>query len=457
MPQVVSSSGLITNTVLSIKKSIRKLTLLQKRIYKATLNNNYNTVHKLQKLLLSSESIKLVILLKVICNYTAHVKNQNLALNSEVQLNQLYVLNKIQLVESQPLLAGIDTLYLRKFLTDHIAITNLKYKFRSNLIYLCLQPEWSAKLSKVIINNTTSSNISGKINQALQVYYQHLHLKTYNKSNLSIYLLKIYIFNKIQIVNYQYLLSKLHTITDINNLLKDYYISIIKQKKNHKSKYLNFNSMSINLQYLLKTIIIEDIVSQLHVYNAKFINIKNADQKKLKLSSLIWHKDNCLFFSESKQEIILVQYLVTKSIDKIGLKYHSYDFAILDVVNGFHFAGFYIKPQFNCSNLFYKTVNIRPSFRSQLILLKKIKALLYHKDRFYRARANTYLSLSSATYKINFMITKWKSYYAQVKYMKLDSRIKKLIQEVLYSWQIRISSQQLRHIQTYKNYYSVNY
>ena len=281
MSQVVSSSVLMPDTVLSIKKSIRKLTLLQKRIYKATLNNNYNTVHKLQKLLLSSESIKLVILLKVICNHTAYLKNQNLILNSEVQLNQLYVLNKVQLVKSQLLLAGVNTSRLRNFLTDHVAITNLKHKFRSNLIYLCLQPEWSAKLGKAIINNTTSCNISGKINHVLQVYYQYLRLKTCNKNNLSIYLLKIYIFNKIQIVSYQYLLSKLHTITDINHLLKDYYISIIKQKKNHTSKYLNFNSMSINLQYLLKAIIVEDIASQLYVYNAKFVKVKNADQKKL--------------------------------------------------------------------------------------------------------------------------------------------------------------------------------
>ena len=454
MSQVVFNSMLITNIVLFMEKAVQKLTLLQKRIYKATLNNNYRTVHRLQRLLLNSESIQLIILLKVICNYITRIKNKSSVLDSEIQLRLFHTLNKIQFVESLGLLDKRDSLHPHKFLTDHVAITSLKYKFRSNLIYLCLQPEWSAKLSKNMI--TTSYNMSEKVNLVIQTYHQYFYLKTYNKKNSNIYLLKIYIFKKLQTISYQYLLSKLNTFSNISNLLKDYFISR-KHKRDDKSKYLNFNSMSMSLQYLLKTIIVEDITFQLHVYNAKFININNANQKKNKLSKLIWHIDNLLFFSDSKQEIILVQYLVTQSIDKIGLKYYAQDFVILDATNGFHFAGFYLKPRLNYNNFSCSAVDIRPSLRSQLILLKKVKALLYHKDKFYRERANTYLSLSSAIYKIDFLVTQWKSYYTQVQLVKLDCRIKKLIQEILDSWQIKISSKQFRCIQNYKKYYLVSH
>ena len=437
MSQVVFNNMLITDSMSSIEKSIRELTLIQKRIYKATLNNDYGTVHKLQKLLFKSQSIKLIILLKVMCNCYKYSKYQNLVFDSKIQLEKVHTFNEIKFAELQTLLIGINSLDLRKFFSDHVSISNLKYKLQSYLIYLCLQPEWAAKLNNYTTFNTNAYNISNKINLTLQIYKQYQCLKKHEKKNSHIYLLKICVLKKIQNIYCPYLIRKLNTITVIRKLIEDCFVST-KQKKD--LKYLSLNFMNINLQYLLKAIIIEEISSQIQLYNTELISIKNTDKIKLKLSRFVWHIDSILFFSKSKQEIVLIQYLITKSIDKIGLKYHYHDFVTLNATNGFRFEGFYFKPQLQ------RIVTIQPSFRYQLILLKKIKTLLYHKDRFYRIRANSYLSFSSAVYKINLLIIQWRGYYAQLKTTKLDSRIKTSIQKILYRWKDKVTSKRLIRI-----------
>ena len=123
---------------------------------------------------------------------------------------------------------------------------------------------------------------------------------------------------------------------------------------------------------------------------------------------------------------------------------------ILELQQGFDFLGFHIKSINHYKSIHHQsTIIIKPSFESQLKLLKRVKKVLYHKDKFHRNRANTHLPIRFVIPKIRFILQQWKRYYYNNDVVNATSlqKLNSIIQEIVYRWEIKKykKNSQLKH------------
>nr|YP_009294058.1 reverse_transcriptase [Hildenbrandia rubra]AOM67300.1 reverse_transcriptase [Hildenbrandia rubra] len=433
MTQIVLSNMLITNNSLSIvnnQQLIQELISLQKRIYKATIYHDYKSVHKLQKLLLASQSVKLLILSNIT---NKHFKSHN-ASSANVNL-------KSQLVQSfcstneYALISKLDVAQLYSFLVDHVFVAHLYDNIISDLVYLSLKPEWEAKFVNSDSIDKVKRNYLYKIDVILHVYLQY---NQYSKTKCNkIYVLK----NKVDILHYPhnldytYLQSKLNTINSINKFIKKYlaFYPNFNAKKDTEIilifYYISF--FSDHLLSLLKEIIMESLSTEVYLCKTLFADIMHKNAYMLKLSRFLWHEGYFIFFSDSKNEAVFIRNRIKNLLDSVGLVFDETNIPIFELRNGFNFLDFHIQGN-SLGN-----ISLRASLKSQLVLLKKIKEILYHKDHLNRVRPNTYLSFRSAIRKVNHVVREWKTYYIKIGNTNhmIYTRLNRTIQIILHKWQ----------------------
>ena len=420
MSLVVSSNLLITNNLLSLStnnKFKHKLLSLQKRIYKAAASNDYKRMHKLQKLLLSSNYSKLVAILIIIKKY---LKVSNLLLNkSNVTNPNLSIKQLLNLVTSQTV------------------IKNLHYKTDHNLIYFCLKPEWEAKFNLSKFNYIIKASYTNKLSLVSQICRKY----SISTKKQHTYILQgtIDMLEILQCLNY--FIGKLHTITQIKKLIRSHIHLHLNIKNN------DLNSMTSQLSDLLINILMEDLGSlvclkqqQFWDYISKIRNINLAE-------GFIWHNNSFVFISDSKNRVVFVKSQIKKFYNIIGLYKSIQNLQILKLQQGFSFLGFYIKSANYYKPTYYQSkIIITPSFESQLRLLKKIKKVLYHKDKFCRNRANTHLSIKFVIPKICCMLQQWKKYYYSNDLVNIAplKKLNSIIQEIVYRWEIKKHKKKFR-------------
>nr|YP_009296606.1 hypothetical protein Apop_056 [Apophlaea sinclairii]AOM65746.1 hypothetical protein Apop_056 [Apophlaea sinclairii] len=425
MTEVVNSNKLITCSSfldISTKTFTHELKSLQKRIYKATVRYDYKLVHKLQKLLITSKSIQLIVILNAInsCKTNYCIKGNR---DLKLQFNDKTTLtNKFKVTK------------LFKLLTDNIIITNLSHKVKSNLIYLCLKPEWEAKfVNNYIISNTTN-NLKSNIKTVWQICSKHSRKCTEKYNKIYILKNKVNLLYDVQHLNYMYLRNKLNTSNTINKLVKSYLTFLFdkfysKKDGTHNKKISSFFPY---LLYLIKTILIESLATEICLNSNLLMNVKHKYNKPTIFPRLIWDNNSFLFFCNSKSEIILIQKKVLRLLKYFGLRFSYKDITISDASHGFNYFHSYIKLNYYNN----KNLVIQPSMQSQVILIKQIKNSLYHKDKLNRTRANTYLSFQSGIKKVNCLVQQWKKYYYRLIIINnyTHKQLMKTIQAILYNW-----------------------
>ena len=440
MTQVVLSNKLITNHSLYMvnrKKLLHELVLLQKRIYKATINHDYKRVHRLQKLLLTSKSIECIILLNVVSNYFNVDQASRKGAHWQFQeFRRSLVTHDRELNFST---GKLNTRHLRNTNADHVVITDLNSKIASSLIYLCLKPEWEAKFVHSHSINSIKSNHSYKINTIIRLCLWYSQNARYSK----IYVLK----NKMDILRnlkYVFLENKLNTISGINKLLKKCLMMCHSDTIYFETEKINnmnlhyMGSLSAYLVQLLTAIIMDSLRTEICLYTNLLANATHKNTVTSGLPRFLWHNGQFVFFSNSKREVIFIHNCIVKFLTRIGSVLDLTNVPILELNQGFNFLGFYIM----CNSDYAQQqppghIVIQPSIKSQLALLHTIKNILYHQDYLNRIRPNTYLSLWSAIRKVNYAIKQWKKYYTESKVTNhlVYKRLNIIVQTILYKWQ----------------------
>lgn len=423
---IKDNSLLVTNT----GEYVHELESLQKGIYKATIDHDYERVHKLQQLLLSSRSVRLIVLLSIVGAYSRFDQS---ALPDE-GFRPLLDITKQFSSMTKNVLVNSDhrtrATKLHNCLADQIIIADLNDKIMSNVVYLCLKPEWEAKLIGTYITNSLQSNHLYKINNIMQLCSQY-YRKNYGRNKVYVLKNKVDILHEIRDLNYEYLKQKLNSIYGISKFIKKYLVLYSDDLGSNRHVYSSFS----NLLYLLKNILIATLSEDIYLYNDLFTNIRHRRDVVSELPRFLWHDGYFVFFSSNKNEITYVQDYVTRFFTDIGLMSNRQDILIFELSHGFNFLDFYIKSNFKYSRAFSDVV-IRPSVRSQLTLLKAVKSILYHKDQLYRVRPNAYLSFGFAVRKINNLIQRWKKYYNGFQIQDTVS-LNSMIKLIIYKWQIK--------------------
>nr|YP_009297571.1 hypothetical protein Hrvl_055 [Hildenbrandia rivularis]AOM67115.1 hypothetical protein Hrvl_055 [Hildenbrandia rivularis] len=201
------------------------------------------------------------------------------------------------------------------------------------------------------------------------------------------------------------------------------------------------DSYSPLLVYLLRRIIMNSLYTQINLYSQLFANANHKSITKTVCTNTKFVSYNGCFalFSKNKSEIALMQAQIIKFFNNLGIRFTVNDIKIVNLDQGFTFLGFYIKRNLDApKEKLLDSVTIKPSARSQLALLRRVRNILYHKDYLQRVRPSTHLSFRLAGKKVDCVVRKWKHYYRS--YMVCTTTYKQLskaLQAVLYKWQIK--------------------
>lgn len=375
-----------------------RISLIQNKIYQAAKKYNKSTIYKLQQYLLNSNEAKLISIKYIISaiNKYYHSSSQRLY----VKVNQI---NKIYLLRS---LFNLDHLY-----KDNLYI--IMQKIKQHLIYLCLQPEWDAKLDLKYNNNY-------KIN-----LYKAITLIKQSQINISIKSNQVYNYDN-YLINYpfntKYILTKcistkLQSSNYINQsinywLSNRYFLDSIDLDKNifdNTYKYL------YNLQHLLLSVLIVGYNwNTFYIKVAQKINVHQSSNNIKKLQNLNYVKNN-------------------------------FDYNLWEV---FYKVILYLTPKHLISNIISE------------FIYKKIKYIMYQKNSLNKLKANKSLTLEKVLYYIQDILKNIYQYLLSlISIDKLDI-IYSTINKMIYFWSKRslvINSQSKYLRNNYLNIYNMKY
>nr|YP_009393501.1 hypothetical protein [Bostrychia simpliciuscula]ARW62063.1 hypothetical protein [Bostrychia simpliciuscula] len=212
--------------------------MIQKQIYNATKKYDLHYVHKLQNYLLNSNEGKVISIdkvLKDVCNYYYFY-------DKEVYLIETY--------KKFTILKFLFNINFFKTKINSIIIENIK----QYLIYLCIEPEWKAKFSKV---SNTNSNFC-KFHE-LKKYKSFKYIFTYT------------LISKLNLIKYikQSIIKWLYNnfCTNLDNL---YNIKIIKYKQK-EIKTNNYTILSSLSNLLLNVVNLDSVWYSFYIKNINCI------------------------------------------------------------------------------------------------------------------------------------------------------------------------------------------
>lgn len=202
-----------------------RVLLIQKKIFEASKQNNLKILNKAKNTLLNSSEVKLFAINKIINNIDHYYSNEKY------------------------LLKDIDKFYIFKYMfyTNILLKTKVKFfveKIKEYLIFLCLEPEWKARLKQYY---SLENKIEKQQYLSSKKNIENLNwnkLISHNKfspyiSNYIYYWIKnkFFVYNKYYI--FQYLPSLLLKIYQLN---EQWYL--------YKLQKVNYNCHSLNNKYI---------------------------------------------------------------------------------------------------------------------------------------------------------------------------------------------------------------
>nr|QCI08675.1 hypothetical protein [Sphondylothamnion multifidum] len=248
-----------------------RLSTIQKKIFQATKKYKKNYIYRLQRYLLNSNEIKLISI-----NYvTEAIKKCFSFSNSLINSRHIYIDDK----QRNILLSLLFTHNIQNFDNLYFILEQVK----QYMVYLCIQPEWLAKLDYGNSKNDHSDTIINK-------YFN------YDK-----YITKFDSFNYI----YKYMFYWIKNNYFIKNMYENMsiypYISMYLLKK----LCLNINYVSYDWDFFfVKQYYCQDIINNNDL--TKFLDHQN-EKKYLLYKNIIYYFDDNKYFSYKHISLIIIQ------------------------------------------------------------------------------------------------------------------------------------------------------
>nr|QCI07322.1 hypothetical protein [Leiomenia cribrosa] len=378
-----------------------KIYVIQKKIYQYSRDCNKQNLHRIQRYMMNSSDIKVLAIHKVLYSIEQYYLNNN---------KEKYIFNNIDKV------LIYETLFNR-------VVCNIKFslvlnKIKQYIIYLCISPEWEARLEPIY---------RLKHNMQIEYYFIErlskflsLQIKTnikYTNRNCTNHSL-IHKF-----INTDYVINKMQSLTDINLYIKYW----AKNQSYIESLYKISNIDNSNICVLFNQLINRIIYNGLQWLN--MIELQNY------IKNFNLFKEIFVCFNKNFHSWIYHNYILYKKIclNNILIFYRFISFNYISdnrLIN--------INKNIACSYLIHKENNniltVQLNTGIYKCFIKRIRDILYHKDILGRWRINNKKILLKYLNQINvYIIYFYFLYYPIINAINLKTLFK-LIDSLFISW-----------------------
>ena len=345
-----------------------KVFRLQLRIYQAAVNQQWEKVHKIQKLLISSKSAKyLAVRQLTLDNFGKIIPNiDNSRISSKEDkltfANQLRIDGK----SSSILRTYISKSDGSKRLLNVPTITDLA---KQTLAYLALCPEWEAQFE--------AENYGFRPGRSVQDAIETVFLGIYKKPK---WVLDADISKRVAEINHNYLLQKCHTFPKMESQLRKWLKAGILEGGEYAFPELG----TTGLASLLVNIALHGLRASLDEYLNKLPGHK---VKNLESLTYVRYADEFILMHPDKKVIEELKLVTNRFLEPIGLELHPTKTRILHTFekssSRFTFLGFDIlqKPVGHKSHKAIRGGGIKPKQKVITLIKPSKDSVEQHKEK----------------------------------------------------------------------------
>lgn len=402
---------------------------LQKRIYQASQRNDVKTMHRLQKMLLSSKSSKLLAVRQVAQDNQGRKTPGIDGLANLSQKERLQLAESLNLEKKGKPVRRIWIPKPGKTEKRPLGIPTIEDRAKQALIKMALEPEWEAKFEP----NSYGFRPGRSCHDACQAIFESIKRKT-------AYVLDADISGCFDNINHNALLSKLNTIPFIRRIIKGWLEAGIMENNIFYSiesgtpqggviSPLLANVALHGMEQEVKEALAEDLFQYM-----KRTYPKASNMLAQRMISLIRYADDFVILHADEEIVLKAKSFIDNWLCKVGLELKPAKTRIVHTMNsyngqkpGFDFLGFTMR-QFpgNNTEKGYKLI-IKPSSESQKRHAKVIK------DTLKKLKAAPQEKVIGT---LNPIINGWSRYYIAVTSRKVFERLDHNMHQQLWRWAI---------------------
>ena len=395
---------------------------LQKRIFKASENNDVITVRKLQKTLLRSWAAKCLAVRKV----TQENKGKNTAgVDGKKSVSPKRRLEMVHEIKLSSISTPTRRIWIPKPGKDEmrpLGIPTLYERAKQALVKLILEPEWEAKFEA----NSYGFRPGRSCHDAIEAVFKNIRLKPK-------YVLDADISKCFDKINHEELLVKVNTFPTLRTQLKAWL----------KSGFINEGELFSTDAGTPQGGVASPLMANIALYGLQSEILKGLTYKERIHTSVIVYADDFVVLSDQLETIHKAKEAVIKWLSKLGLTLNSEKTRISHTLKsyngnkGFQFLGFdiqqYVVGKYksgkntNGNLLGFKTI-IKPSKEKVALHLEKIKTII---------NAHKALPQELMIYRLNQVIKGWSNYYSTVVSAVTFKKLDHLMFLSLKSWAFR--------------------
>lgn len=395
---------------------------LQKRIFKASENNDVITVRKLQKTLLKSWAAKCLAVRKV----TQENKGKNTAgVDGKKSVSPKRRLEMVDEIKLSSISMPTRRIWIPKPGKDEmrpLGIPTLSERAKQALVKLVLEPEWEAKFEP----NSYGFRPGRSCHDAIEAVFKNIRLKPK-------YVLDADISKCFDKINHEELLVKVNAFPTLRTQLKAWL----------KSGFINEGELFSTDAGTPQGGVASPLMANIALHGLQSEILKGLTYKEKMHTSVIVYADDFVVLSDQLETIHKAKEAVTKWLNKLGLTLNPEKTRISHTLKshngnkGFQFLGFdiqqYVVGKYksgkntNGNLLGFKTI-IKPSKEKVTLHLEKIKTIInVHKA----------LPQELMIYRLNQVIKGWSNYYSTVVSAVTFKKLDHLVFLSLKSWAFR--------------------
>ena len=409
------------------QKLERNVFKLQKRIYQASQSNDKKRVNRLQKLLLSSTSARLLSVRRV-----AQINNgkKTAGVDGVKSINQDQRLDlsiKLNLGEKSRPSRRVWIPKPGKSEKRPLGIPTMTDRAKQALGKLALEPEWEAKFEP----NSYGFRPARSCHDAIEAIFKGIRQK-------NAYVLDADIKGCFDNIDHTALLKKLNTFPKLRRIIKKWLSSGIMdenvfQETNAGTPQggvispLLANIALHGLEYETKKALSVDLFQYMKDTKGRASNMDA--QRNI---SIIRYADDFVIIHESKEIIQKAKQFVEEWLKQVGLTLNGEKSRIIHTLrsennlkSGFCFLGFSIRQYFISNRIRKYVTHIKPSPEGQKRHMKRIREVL---------KSNLGVSQKDIIMKLNPIINGWSNYYKTAVSSEIFSRMDKDMFYKLWKW-----------------------
>ena len=428
-----------------------RIFLLQIRIYKASKNKEWNKVHKLQSILLNSNSAKFFAIKKIIQKNFYKYKSLNKSYNKLIfkqiftLINELKLDTKINKKKNFTVKKMLSKLDNTKNLVNLIQI---KHEAKQILVMLALSPQWEPQFEP---NNNGYQLKKNKI-------IKKVNFILFKKAN---WVLNGSIENYFNCLNYQYLIQKCNANKIISTQLTIWFKTGLLDEK-HKNKSFHYSTIS----YLLMNIALHGLEYKLKNYILQMTGYKISN---LYTFSFVRYNKNFLLMHVNRKIVESAKQIIIKFLKPLGLNLNRKKTQIVYTQrskndSGFTFLDFNIRQQSLQTKYKQLKKKLRQNYTSFIIpskkSIKQYKSKL--KKTIFKYRG---LTQDKLIIKLNSLIRCWMIAKKNQHSSKILYELDIYLDKILWNWcrrrhnklsNIKIKEKYFRKIKNYNWIFNIS-